>query len=402
MENSKNIISSFWQILIYAVVFGIILISVPKTGVSYIATRAMQALEVLFFLVLFIPCIQQKIQIKRYSIYINLWWMILLCLTYIHPHNVGFTPFLWWLHVGMFLLFGRYFWQTDFQQHLKWMSILLGGLIYLNAILLVLYPEGLWVDEEWEGMGSPIRYLFGNYNQIGCVCLLGIATHSIYTFHTQKGYVSLFTLIAVSLFSVIFIGSMTSSVGILIVTIYILFHRMIKRPLLWLTTFCIAYITIFILFVWLGNSIEDFSFATNFIENTLNKDTTFSRRTTLWSNAVDEIVHSPIIGYGIKGSEWFVEHLGGSGPHNLWLMLMLQGGCILCFTFIGIVIYTIKSAMKAKTYSATVSVVILAVLFVMSFFETYDIVLIFLMLQIIFYTTSLDNKPKEDQQIRIS
>ena len=403
MENKTNILP-IGQQLIYAIIIGVTLISVPKTGMSYVVTRMMQLVEVLAFITLFIPRVQTVIAFSRFSLYVNLWWLTYLLITYMHPHDLGLTPIFWWLHIGVFLLIGWNYWQNDFKSHLRWMSILFTGLIYLNAILLILFPDGLWIDENWVGRGSPVRYLFGNYNQIGFVSLLAITTHAIYTFYTNKGLTNLYILLALSLFSVIFVGSMTSTVGLMILAIYILFRRRIKRPLLLVGIFGIVYIAVFMFIIWLGHSIEEFALATNFIENTLQKDTTFSERTGIWANAVSEIAQSPYFGYGIQDVVWNDEHLGGSGPHNLWLMLMLQGGIVLCFGFIGIVLYTLKSAFRAKTTYSTVAIVGLCALFLMSFFETYDICIIFLLLQITFYTSSLDcnTTEKETQSTTIS
>ena len=98
------------------------------------------------------------------------------------------------------------------------------------------------------------------------------------------------------------------------------------------------------------------------------------------------------MGYGVRGVEWNDEHLGGSGPHNLWLMLLLQGGIVLLIGFVSITIYAIKSALRVKTLPATTAVIALCVLFTMSFFETYNIVLIFLFTQMTYYTTTLPQK----------
>ena len=389
MDNRTNTSPISGQLLIYFIIIGVTLISIPKTGMSYVVTRAMQLVEVVGFLVLFIPRVQSVIAISRYAMYVNLWWLVYLFITYSHPHTLGLTPIFWWLHVGVFLLMGSTYWQNDFQAHLKWLAIIFTGLIYLNAILLIIFPEGLWIDEEWVGRGSPVRYLFGNYNQMGFVCLLGLTTHAIYTFYTKKRYHSLYLLMAVSLFSVIFVGSMTSTIGLCILSTYILFYQRIKRPLFIASIFAILYIVVFIFLIWLGNSIEEFSLATDFIENTLQKDTTFSKRTIIWNNAVRKIIYSPYMGYGVRGVEWNDEHLGGSGPHNLWLMLLLQGGIVLCVSFIGVVFYAVRSASQVKQPYTMVAIVALCVLFLMSFFETYNIVHVFFLLQFVYYSSTL-------------
>lgn len=393
MKQIYNIsLSTICQLLIYIIILWVNLISVPKTDMVSLITRCLQIIEMTVFLILLISRIKSTISLHRYNLYVSLWWLLYIIITYLHPHTMGLTPFFWWLHVGVLLLLGTYYWEDNFQTSMKWLTILLSGLIYLNTILLILYPEGLWIDENWVGRGSQIRYLFGNYNQTGIVCLLGITTHAIYTFHTKKGYINLYILIAVSLFSVLFVGSMTSTIGLLLLTGYILFHKLIKRPIMILIIFCTIYIMAFIFIIWLGNSIENFSFFKDIIENTLNKDTTFSARTTIWGNSVKEIAHSPFWGYGIQNLEWNDEHLGGSGPHNLWLMLLLQGGIVLLIGFVSITIYAIKSALRVKTLPATTAVIALCVLFTMSFFETYNIVLIFLFTQMTYYTTTLPQK----------
>ena len=393
MKQIYNIsLSTICQLLIYIIILWVNLISVPKTDMVSLITRCLQIIEMTVFLILLISRIKSTISLHRYNLYVSLWWLLYIIITYLHPHTMGLTPFFWWLHVGVLLLLGTYYWEDNFQTSMKWLTILLSGLIYLNTILLILYPEGLWIDENWVGRGSQIRYLFGNYNQTGIVCLLGITTHAIYTFQTKKGYINLYILIAVSLFSVLFVGSMTSTIGLLLLIGYILFHKLIKRPIMILIIFCTIYIMAFIFIIWLGNSIENFSFFKDFIENTLNKDTTFSTRTTIWGNSVKEIAHSPFLGYGIQNLEWNDEHLGGSGPHNLWLMLLLQGGIVLLIGFVSITIYAIKSALRVKTLPATTAVIALCVLFTMSFFETYNIVLIFLFTQMTYYTTTLPQK----------
>ena len=392
MKQIYNIsLSTICQLLIYIIILWVNLISVPKTDMVSLITRCLQIIEMTVFLILLISRIKSTISLHRYNLYVSLWWLLYIIITYLHPHTMGLTPFFWWLHVGVLLLLGTYYWEDNFQISMKWLTILLSGLIYLNTILLILYPEGLWIDENWVGRGSPVRYLFGNYNQIGFVSLLAITIHAIYTFYTNKGYTNLYILLAVSLFSVIFVGSMTSSTGLFILSMYILFHRRIKRPLLVIGIFGAIYIVIFVLIVWLGHSIEEFSLATRFIENTLQKDTTFSFRTSIWENAVREISKSPYFGYGIKDVVWNDEHLGGSGPHNIWLMLMLQGGIVLCVSFIGIVVYAVKTALQMRTSYSMVAIVALCVLFLMALFETYDIVLIFLLIQILFYTSTLSN-----------
>ena len=103
------------------------------------------------------------------------------------------------------------------------------------------------------------------------------------------------------------------------------------------------------------------------------------------------IQKSPWIGHGIQSVEWNDVYLEASGPHNLWLMLLLQGGRILCISFITIVVYIVHKALKARTMTSILGLVSLCVLFIMSMFETYFIAQIFLLLQFVYYATFTPN-----------
>ena len=310
--------------------------------------------------------------------------------------------FRFWMNIIIFLLLGSCYWQHNLQECLRYITISLSILRYLNVILLILFPDGLWIDPEWTGRGSSTRHLFGNYNQIGFVCLLGITAQALYTFSSHKGKFNLFLLTAASIFSVVFVGSMTSAVSLSLFAIFLLFHKIIKHPKRLLTCFLICYVTFFTLIVWHGYSIDEVSLATRFIEGTLSKDTSFSNRTIIWENAVELIKQSPWIGYGIQNVDWNDAYLGGSGSHNIWLMLLLQGGIIICFTFIGITFFSIKRALKTPSAITTLAVIALYILFIMSLFETYYIAQIFLLLQFIYYSPLIVQEKENNQSIQIT
>ena len=379
-----------WQSLLYFLMICLTFIVTKKSGLAYAATRGIQMIELMFLGVLLMTNLKQGFRLNRYNIIINAWWMVYTMLAYMDvTHMVGLTPVFKWFNIIIFLLLGSCYWQYNFQDSLKYISYAFSFLIYLNAILLVLYPNGLWVDTEWIGGGNATRYLFGNYNQIGFVCLLGITVQALYTFSTQKGKFNLFLLTIVSIGSVVFVGSMTSAVGLSLFAIYMMFNKIVKHPRFFLGFFIVCYVTFFTFIVWHGNSIEEVSLATKFIEGTLSKDTSFSSRTDIWENAVEKIKESPWIGYGIQDVDWNMTHLAGSGPHNLWLMLLLQGGIILFIGFHIIVIYAIQKALQNSTTASITSIVALCIFFIMSLFETYPMLSIFVLLQVVCYSPFL-------------
>lgn len=388
-RDNHSLSQNIGQFLICFIIIGVTIISFPTGGVTYAIVRCIQAIEVLVLAALFIPNIKHVMKFDKFNLLVNAWWIIYLIITFTHPTDVGITPVFTWLNVAIFLLLGKVYWKENMRGSLKCLVVIFSILIYMNAILLILFPEGLWIDSTWVGRGDPTRYLFGNQNQTGFVCMLAVVTQCLYTFAYNKGKFNLFLLIVVSLVSVIFHASMTSVIGLTLIIAYILLHRIFKHPKIWLIIFAALYVTVFMLIIWYGNDIDQVKWATTFIENTLSKDTTFSKRTVIWENAVELIRQHPIGGYGIQNVEWNDENLQGSGTHNLWVMLLLNGGMISCFFFIFITLFAIRNALLQKSKVTTTIVMALCILFVMSFFEAYNIIYIFLFLQLVYYSPCL-------------
>lgn len=185
-------------------------------------------------------------------------------------------------------------------------------------------------------------------------------------------------------------------------TAYIVCHRFFKNTKAWLIAFTVLYTLMFIFIIWYGNDIEHVKWATAFVEDTLSKDTTFSKRTLIWANAVDLIKESPLTGYGIQNAEWNDSHLEGSGAHNLWVMLLMNGGFVFCLSFIFIVIYAIREALTVQSKVTNIATMSLCVLFVMAFFEAYSIIYFFLYLQIVYYSSSISQQIEASEQATLS
>jgi O-antigen ligase len=402
MQNELSIGAKIGQFAIYLMIIGVTLIAFPSNGMTVMLVRAVQALELLVLSVLVLPKIQQVIKFDKFNLLVIGWWIFYVVNTFLHPSDVGITPVFTLMNVMIFLLLGTKYWTQDIRSSLKGLIYIFSALVYINAILLILYPEGLWVDPDWVDRGNPTRYLFGNQNQTGFICFLAIATQCIYTFAYNEGRTNLILLIIVSLASVLFLGSMTSAIGIILMTSYIVCHRFFKNTKAWLIAFTVLYTLMFIFIIWYGNDIEHVKWATAFVEDTLSKDTTFSKRTLIWANAVDLIKESPLTGYGIQNTEWNDEHLEGSGAHNLMVMLLLNGGFVFCLSFVYIVVYAIREALTVHSKVTTAAIMSLCVLFVMAFFEAYSIIYFFLYLQIVYYSSSIHKQIEESEKTIVS
>lgn len=398
MQNELSIGAKIGQFFIYLLIIGVTLIAFPSNDLTVMLVRCVQALELVILGILILPKIQQVIKFDKFNLMVIGWWICYVVNTFLHPSDVGITPVFTLMNVMIFLLLGTKYWTQDMRSSLKGLIYIFSALVYINAVLLILYPEGLWEDPNWVDRGNPTRYLFGNQNQTGFVCFLAIATQCIYTFAYKKGYFNLILLTIISLVSVLFLGSMTSAIGIFLMMAFMLCNRLFKYPKGWLIAFAVIYTLLFTFIVWYGNDIEQIKWATAFVEDTLSKDTTFSKRTVIWANAVDWIKESPLIGYGIQNAEWNDDHLEGSGAHNLLVMLLLNGGFVFCLSFLYIVIYAVREALTVHSKATTAAVMSLCVLLVMAFFETYSIIYFFLYLQIIYYSASIPKQIEECEQ----
>lgn len=398
MQNELSIGAKIGQFTIYLLIIGVTLIAFPSNDLTVMLVRCVQALELMILGILILPKIQQVIKFDKFNLMVIGWWICYVVNTFLHPSDVGITPVFTLMNVMIFLLLGAKYWTQDMRSSLKGLIYIFSALVYINAVLLILYPEGLWEDPNWVDRGNPTRYLFGNQNQTGFVCFLAIATQCIYTFAYKKGYFNLILLTIISLVSVLFLGSMTSAIGIFLMMAYMLCNRLFKYPKGWLIAFAVIYTLTFTFIVWYGNDIEQIKWATAFVEDTLSKDTTFSKRTVIWANAVDWIKESPLVGYGIQNAEWNDDHLEGSGAHNLLVMLLLNGGFVFCLSFIYIIIYAVREALTVHSKATTAAVMSLCVLLVMAFFETYSIIYFFLYLQIIYYSASIPKQIEECEQ----
>ena len=402
MQNELSIRAKIGQFAIYLLIIGVTLIAFPSNGITYLMVRCAQALELLVLGILVLPKIQQIIKFDKFNLLVIGWWLCYILNTFLHPTDVGITPVFMLMNVLILLLLGTKYWTQDIRSSLKGLIYIFSALVYINAVLLILYPEGLWIDPEWVGRGNPARYLFGNQNQTGFVCFMTIAMQCIYTVAYNEGRSNLILLIIISLTTVLFLGSMTSAVGIFLMAAYIVCHRFFQKPKIWLIVFAALYTLMFIFIIWYGNDIEHIKWATIFIEDTLSKDTTFSNRTIIWANAVDLIKESPLTGYGIQNTEWNDEHLEGSGAHNLVVMLLLNGGFVFCLSFVYIVVYAIREALTVHSKVTTAATISLCVLFVMAFFEAYNIIYFFLYLQIVYYSSSIHKQIEESEQTIVS
>lgn len=90
----------------------------------------------------------------------------------------------------------------------------------------------------------------------------------------------------------------------------------------------------------------------NIISGVLGETTTLTGRTYLWIKAIQEIKMSPIYGYGVYGKYIQLEYWNNAlnYMHNELLQIMLDGGIILLFIFVMIIISLIRTIDSKEDY----------------------------------------------------
>ena len=377
-----------WNLLgLYALLICPFIIAYPQnSSIFYMLSRGMQLLCVTIWLTLqFYNNLRISLENKIFVYSVHAWWIFLICNTFMQVPTRQFTLIYYWITIWNILLIAKLYMTRDFVRHLYHVGILFSFLVYLNVILYVLFPDGLWVDTEWLGNGDKTRYLFGNYNQTGIVGLIALLIWGAYTFLTGRGYKNMFWLMVCNLGVVAIMGSMTSTVGILIICLYFLLHKRIKHPFRWVSIFFTLYILFFVIIVWQGKNLQEWPLLTDFVVNVLHKNITFTHRTYLWFSSVKLIMDSPIIGYGARDVEWMIKAIGGSGPHNIWLLMLLEGGLVSFTLLVNMFVVIFRSLRKRHDVVGSYVAVCISVLLLMSLFETYNTICFFFILIIAYY-----------------
>lgn len=292
----------------------------------------------------------------------------------------------------LLLLFHVY--SADIKCILKAVTISLSFYVYLNAILVILRPQGLWIDPI---TGHEFFLLGGNYNGMGPRCTMALTTNLLLLRENKLAKFNFICLLVVSLFSVAYVGSMTSTVCIVALVFLWTLARSKKHRQLVLIFF-IVYLIAQILIVFLLSDLSSYNIIVYFVENVLQKNLTFTRRTILWENSSLLIAKSPWLGYGFHDTLWNETHMDGAGAHNFIYTILIYGGFPLLFTFIVIVISALKnSAPYFKEKQLSRLLLSTNMLFFMMIFEYYSFFIEAFFLTLIYYypviSQSMEEKP---------
>ena len=263
--------------------------------------------------------------------------------------------------------------------------------IYFNFISMLIAPSGLFRGAYPLGR---------NYNQVGAAVLCGMVTY-IAAYHMQlRSFVATVIMCFVCVLTPVMLGSMTSAVGCTLVFLFFLIPNTKLRKLI-IVSFFIFYLVFQAFVVFLQSDVSDNKEVTYFVEDVLGKELTFSDRTRVWAVAYTMIEDSPKTGYGLRSTDWFDDQLRVLSAHNIILQMLIYGGIVLLSAFILVIVIAIRRSLKDRSKISDTMLFGVGVFFFMMMMENYSIVLIFYMLNILFYTPELTKalEPSPDSSL---
>lgn len=327
--------------------------------------------------ILLIALFLREFILLKYEVWMLLYASLLLLITVFRGGDILVFASHFMNVVALWVLFKLYF-SREPVLFLRNSSVVLSLFAYANFFLTLLFPNGLISSKFLLG---------GNYNQMGAVLLLTMIVHVVHCQLKGKYDLNLFCLIVISLFTVLYVGSMTSSVCLVLFVFFLLIFKLrISRVLF--SLFFIGVLLMNIGLLALQVSIES-PYVIYFIENVLNKDLSFSGRVDIWAEAVDMISESFFYGYGMRSMEWYDFHFNALTPHNFILSVFLKGGIILFLLFTLLVCIPVYRTMIYKSNPMEIVKLGSCILLLMMTMETYPIFIVFFLMFMMYFASSV-------------
>ncbi|MRZ89841.1 hypothetical protein GKD41_18550 [Odoribacter splanchnicus] len=386
---------TIWSIFVYFILIGSSVLIVEE--IKFLSVFFSLFSKILFLYVFFKALFH--FSFSKFDILIFIFFIFSILNSYVNQMSIiEIIPF--FIKTTGLVLFTEQLIKKDTTLTLYSLSFVFSFIIYLNFILLLIYPDGIWINEN----GGELYFLGGNYNQFGGVIIPALAVNTLYCFHANKGKFNLFLLYPISLLSVLLpgSGSMTSFLCIILLIIYLVFFHPLKIRKWFLILLFSGLILFALTMVFTQSEVVSGSKLQVFIEDVLQKNMTFSGRTVIWMYSLYMISNSFISGYGWVDKDWALENIHGVITHNIELQILLQGGIILGSIFL-FLLYTAIRKQKNKIYDSGIRIFLLVVLtiyFLMLQMECYPYQMILFMLLIVFLSNYFF--PYKKRRLKIS
>lgn len=230
------------------------------------------------------------------------------------------------------------------------------ALIYGNAILLLVFPEGMYSNAS-----SDVTSFLGHNNAVARTTVPLLLFGILYCYRKYNRFSAGIVLRTLVVFATaLFTGSGSGVVGILPVLLLVVLWRVLAKRT----------INIYLLFgismgLWAIIVFAQVGFVEYVIVNVFQKDPTLTGRTLIWERAVEYIANSLLLGYGYSDNftltNGFILSSTGQSAHNYYLDLLLRGGLVQLVLHIAIVFVAMRKIEKDIRRTSNVLANILSV-----------------------------------------
>ena len=289
--------------------------------------------------------------------------------------------------------------RKDCIAFIRAMTILFSGLIILNFIFMIIFPNGYMIAHGVK------MYLFGSYNTTLRKLMPGIYATVLYSFYKKNRICWWFIFdYALLMIFCVHVWSATSIVGLIIFIIPILIYIVFGTQLFFRYDIFFA-VSILLTFIFaVLQNFKSFKLIQFVIVDILNKDMTLSSRTTVWSNTIRYIKDSPIWGYGQIDSEINRKLLGAAAAHNIFLDELYYGGIvglILLIILVFLVGKVLNDERKKISIISVISDALFCSYFIMWNFEPFadlnSFYMMFAMFTMTYYCKTLHNSFSQEK-----
>lgn len=286
--------------------------------------------------------------------------------------------------------------KIDKEGTLRFLSYYFTIITLINDFFVLVSPGGIAEIVSSNGF-THIYHVWGIDNTFAIYLIPGLCI-SLYYFvkYERRTWKAEVLLVVIYLFGAIKLQTMSTSVGLTLISLFVLI-----KNIRGVTNIKLKYgaFALILLITYLIN-FRGLTLFPKLIENVLHKSVTFSGRTILWSQAIEMITSSPLLGYGFQSSEElfaFNQYSGLYSSHSLYLQLLIYGGFVSALFLFLLLFSTIRLVDKSfySRYEYLMAGIYgLLIYFIFEF--NANISSLFLMIEILYCETKRDSEEMMD------
>lgn len=250
--------------------------------------------------------------------------------------------------LGVFgVIFLSYDMIKEPKKYILLLSLVFGCFVVINLFTVLAFPGGL------RTIGDFTYYFLGVDNGAGWVIIFASCISILCILYLRKWILWNLLVLASSLYFIVLrhIGSLTIGAFVFVAAwIGISLCRKMKMP----ETCLACVLAIFAIFI--GLQFYGIQNEMTWLWDIIGKNATLTNRVTIWEKAWEEIADSWLLGYGMHDSQYYMELVGISSLHSIYLQTFYSGGAIGFFFLQVILICAAFKADESKNPKASVLV----------------------------------------------